>query len=119
MNKIDKKLTEKQKDFFTNLSMYINTPIYFYGSIYRTDYFPGKSDIDVDIFTDNESSTIQMLCNYLHLNKSEVRKSFYKIGTTVVRGHKAKYKNDSVGVEVELSIYNNKYVKHSGHKILI
>ncbi len=109
MDKIEKKLTDKQRDFFTNLSMYIDTPIYFYGSIYRADYFPGKSDIDIDIFTDNESSTIQMICNYLHLNKSEFKKSFYKIGNTVVRGYKGKYKNDDVGVEVEMSVYNNIY----------
>lgn len=109
MEKIERKLTDNQKDFFTNLSMYIDTPIYFYGSIYRSDYFPGKSDIDIDIFTDNESSMIQMICNYLQLNKADFKKSFYKIDTTVVRGYKGKYKNDEIGVEVEMAIYNNKY----------
>jgi tRNA nucleotidyltransferase (CCA-adding enzyme) len=50
MEKINKRLTDRQKHFFNDLSIYINEPIYFYGSIYRTDYIPGKSDIDVDIY---------------------------------------------------------------------
>jgi hypothetical protein len=109
MEEINKKLTDKQREFFNNLSIYIDKPIYFYGSIYRVDYLPGKSDIDIDIFTDNESSTIQILCNHLNINKSEFRKSFYKIDTTVVRGFKGKYKDESKNIDVEISIYNNKY----------
>ena len=65
MEEINKKLTDKQREFFNNLSIYIDKPIYFYGSIYRVDYLPGKSDIDIDIFTDNESSTIQILYNHI------------------------------------------------------
>ena len=109
MEQIDKKLTDKQKEFFYNLSMYIDKPLYFYGSIYRIDYLPGKSDIDVDIFTENESSTIQMLCNYLNINKSAFRKSFYKINSRIVHGYKAKYKDIKNNIEAEISVYNNKY----------
>jgi hypothetical protein len=109
MEKINKRLTERQKHFFNDLSIHINEAIYFYGSIYRTDYIPGKSDIDIDIFTDNESSTIEKLCNFLHIKKSEFRKSLYKLHSTVVRGYKTKYKDDHNGIEVEISIYNNNY----------
>lgn len=109
MEKINKRLTDKQKHFFNDLSVYINEPIYFYGSIYRTDYIPGKSDIDVDIFTDNESSTIQMLCNFLHIKKSDFRKSLYKLDSTLVRGYKAKYKDQYNNIEAEISVYNNRY----------
>ena len=109
MEQINEKLTDKQKQFFNNLSIHIGKPIYFYGSIYRLDYFPGKSDIDVDIFTDNESSTIQMLCNYLHVKRSEFRKSLNKIDSTVVRGYKAKYKDERNNIETEISVYNNRY----------
>ena len=107
MEQINKKLTNKQKEFFNNLSIHIDRPIYFYGSIYRADYFPGKSDIDIDIFTDNETSTIQMLCNFLNISRNEFKKSFYKINSTVVRGFKGKYKD--ANIELEISIYNNKY----------
>jgi hypothetical protein len=107
MEKINKRLTDKQKNFFNDLSIYINKPIYFYGSIYRTDYFPGKSDIDIDIFTDNESSTIQMLSDYLNIKKNNFRKFFYKLESTIVTGYKTKYKNDYI--DVEIAIFNNKY----------
>lgn len=109
MEKINKRLTDRQKHFFNDLSLYINEPIYFYGSIYRADYIPGKSDIDIDIFTDNESSTIQKLCNFLHIKKSEFRKSLNKIDSTVARGYKAKYKDERNTIEAEISVYNNKY----------
>jgi predicted nucleotidyltransferase len=109
MEQINKKLTEKQKQFLNNLSIHIDKPIYFYGSIYRADYFPGKSDIDIDIFTDNETSTIQMLCNFLNINRNEFKKSFYKLDATLVRGFKGKYKDESNNINVEISIYNDKY----------
>jgi hypothetical protein len=108
-DKINKRLTENQKDFFNKLSVYIDKPLYFYGSINRGDYIPGKSDIDIDIFTDNESSTIHMLCNFLHLNKSKFRKSVYKINSKMVYGYKGKYEDESNNIKVEISIYNNKY----------
>ena len=61
MDKVERKLTTNEIIFFNNLSAYINTPIYFYGSIRRGDYLQGYSDIDTAIFTDNESSTIYPL----------------------------------------------------------
>jgi hypothetical protein len=106
---INKRLTEKQKDFFNKLSVYIDKPLYFYGSIIRSDYLPGKSDIDIDIFTDNESSTIQMLCNYLHLKKNTFRKSVYKVDSKMIYGYKGKYEDELDDIKVEISIYNNKY----------
>lgn len=107
MEQINKKLTEKQKQFFNNLSIHIDKPIYFYGSIYRADYFPGKSDIDINIFTDNESSTIQMLSDYLNIKKKYFIKFFYKLESTIVTGYKTKYKNDYI--DLEIAIFNNKY----------
>ena len=52
------------KNFFLKLGNYLDTQLYYYGSIQRHDYFPGKSDIDVDLFTDNSSSTIIKLQNF-------------------------------------------------------
>jgi len=107
MEKLNKRLTDKQNTFFNDLSIYIDQPIYFFGSINRIDYFPGKSDIDVVIFTDNESYTIQMLCNFLNIKRNEIRKSIYRIDSTIVRGYKAIYKDNNI--EVEIAIYNNKH----------
>jgi hypothetical protein len=106
---INKRLTDKQKDFFNKLSVYIDKPLYFYGSINRSDYLPGKSDIDIDIFTDNESSTIHMLCNYLHLSKNKFRKSLYKINSKMIYGYKGKYEDELNDIKIEISVYNNKY----------
>lgn len=43
---------------FQRLSSYLDKKLLFFGSVQRDDYFPGSSDIDVDVFTDNVPSTI-------------------------------------------------------------
>jgi len=106
---INNRLTQNENIFFENLSKYIDKQVYFYGSIQRPDYVKGKSDIDVDIFTDNESSTIQKLCNFLNLKKSDFRKVFYKIDNTMVYGYKTKYNDEINKINIELSVYNDKY----------
>ena len=57
------------KIFFFKLGNYLDTQIYYFGSIQRNDYFPGKSDIDVDLFTYNTQSTIIKLQNFLGIEK--------------------------------------------------
>ena len=109
MDSTNKRLTEKQKIFFDNLSNYIDKPIYFYGSIQRPDYIPENSDIDIDIFTDNETSTIQLLCNYLNIKREHFKKTIYKINSNVAYGYKTKYEDEVNKINVEISIYNEKY----------
>ena len=70
MNKIRDDFPENIKDFFVNLQNYLDTDLYFYGSVNRSDYVHGKSDIDVAIFTDNEYSTITKLQHFLHVKRS-------------------------------------------------
>lgn len=96
------------KNFFDKLSNYLNTKIYYFGSIQRYDYFPKSSDIDVDIFTDNEDQTINYLMNFLGLKKYEFKKFVYKLHQTnkLVYGHKVKYKEPYNNFSVEISIYN-------------
>lgn len=109
--KIQKKLSDNQKIFLNALSNYIDDEIYLYGSITRMDYIPEKSDLDIDIFTDNEYSVIQKLCNFLHLKKNDFQKVIYKIDNVVVNGYKSKYENADKKLSVELSIYNQKNKK--------
>ena len=59
------KLSSYESDFFNKLSNYLDTKLYFYGSIQRDDYKPGHSDIDVDIFTDNIHSALIKIQNLL------------------------------------------------------
>jgi hypothetical protein len=97
------------KKFFHNLSQYLDTKLLFFGSVQRSDYVPGKSDIDVDIFTDNEYSLMSKLQHYLHLNKKDFKKFVYIIGNDTTTGYKVKYKNDEENINVEFSIYNEKF----------
>ena len=69
MNKIRDDFPEDLKNFFIDLQNYLDTELYFYGSVNRSDYVHGKSDIDVAIFTDNEYSTISKLQHFLHVKR--------------------------------------------------
>ena len=78
MTKTKNKLPDKTNYFLTNLSDYLQTPLYFYGSIQRYDYYHGHSDIDIDIFTNNEKSTINTLSNYLQIDKKKFKKIIWQ-----------------------------------------
>jgi len=99
------------KKFFNKLSQYLDNKFYFYGSIQRNDYFPKSSDIDCDLFTYNESSTITKLQNFLGLKRYEFKKIVYRLHktNTVVYGHKVKYEDLDNNFTTEISIYNEKY----------
>ena len=104
-------LTHYERDFFDKLRNYIDKPIYFYGSIQRDDYFPQLSDIDIDIFSNNVSSTVLLLQNFLNLNNNDFKKSLYKMdkSKTVIPGYKSKYVDETNKLTVEISVYEDKY----------
>lgn len=103
------KLSEDVTVFFIELSKYINTPLFFYGSVQRSDYFPGSSDIDIDIFTDNQHSLITKLLHFLQIDKRKFKRFVWRIHNNVVIGYKVMYKNPDKNIAVEFSIYNEKY----------
>jgi hypothetical protein len=107
------KLPENVKIFFDDLSKYLNTKLLFYGSIQRNDYFPGSSDIDVDIFTDNVGSTMSRMQHFLHVKKSSFKKIVWRLSHTgeMVYGYKIMYKNSYLNFSAEFSIYDNKNKK--------
>jgi hypothetical protein len=118
-------LTVNETRFFDALRNYLNTPIYFYGSVQRDDYFPGKSDIDVDIFTDNEASTITMVQHFLHVKRNRFKRFFWRShdNNELIVGHKIVYNDTENGICSEISIYNDsvkdKILKeHRGRMIL-
>jgi predicted nucleotidyltransferase len=104
-----------EKTFFNKMSNYIGEPIYFFGSIQRCDYFPGLSDIDIDIFTFDEKTTLIKLQNFLDMDKSNFKKFVYKIdkndnkGNDLVIGYKTKYVDTENSLTVEISVFNEKY----------
>jgi len=107
-------LSPYESIFFNKLSNYLDTKLLFFGSIQRYDYFPGVSDIDVDIFTDNVSRTISQIQNYLHIDKKTASKFIYKIDKEnsnydIVNGHKIKFEDPENSLKVEFSIYDEKF----------
>jgi len=109
------KLPEKVTTFFNNLSELIGTKLLFFGSVQRDDYFPGDSDIDVDVFTDNVPSTMSKMQHFLHINKDKFKKFVWRLNDekrTLVHGHKVMYKSPDGLFSAEFSIYNEK-VKES------
>ena len=112
MTKTKNKLPESTNNLLNNLSEYLQTTLYFYGSVQRGDYFPGYSDIDIDIFTSNEKSTINILSNYLQIDKKKFKKVIWKNSNNqIIYGYKKYYKNESLNIKIEFSIYNEKYKK--------
>jgi hypothetical protein len=113
------------KVFFHKLSKYLDNKFYFYGSVQRNDYFPNSSDIDADLFTDTEQSTILKLQNFLGVKKYQFRRFVYKLHKTnkIVRGHKIKYIDLDNNFTTEISVYNEKdkndvLVEHNSKSVL-
>lgn len=103
-------LSPYAKIFFKKLSDYLDTKIYFFGSIQRDDYFSGISDIDAVICTDNISSIIIKMQNFLNVNTYDFEKFVYRLHKTnkVVHGYKIEHTDIEHNFSVEISIYNEK-----------
>jgi hypothetical protein len=97
------------KNFFLKLGNYLDTQLYYYGSIQRNDYFPGKSDIDIDIFTDNEHSIMSKMQHFLGCPKSDFKSIVWVINKKPAYGYKLMYKNPEENIVAEFSIYNDKF----------
>jgi predicted nucleotidyltransferase len=97
--------------FFTRLKNYLDTKIYFFGSIQRFDYFPKKSDIDVAIFTDNIHSTISKLQVFLNVKHYSFKKFVWRLNynNVLINGYKIMYKEPDNNFITEISIYNDKF----------
>ena len=104
------KLTNYQSAFFHRLGQYLDTKLYFFGSVQRDDYFPEASDIDVDIFTENESSTITKMMNFLNVPRNDFKHFVWKLNVNedVAHGYKIMYTEPEKAMAVEFSIYNEK-----------
>ena len=83
------------KRFLAKLRIYLDTPLYYYGSIQRKDYVAGQSDIDVSIFADNENSVIAKMCHYLRVNRKDFKTIIIKNTAKIVYGYKIKYQTES------------------------
>ncbi len=106
-------ISEKSNTFFYELQDYLdndfNTEMYFYGSVQRFDYFPGQSDIDIGILTDNEYSVMNKMQHFLKVDKKDFIKVAWKLNGKYIYGYKLKYSNPELNIVSEFAIFNNKF----------
>ena len=102
------KLTLEESKLLNGLKQYLDVEFYYFGSIQRNDYIPGKSDIDIAIFTNNEKSILLKMQHYLNIPKDNIKQTIWKLlkKSTVVYGYKIKY--DTETMHLEFAIYNEK-----------
>lgn len=108
MNTIRHDFPEDVKNFFKRLENYLDTELYFYGSVNRPDYVHGKSDIDVIVFTDNEYSMMNKLQHFLHVKRNAFDKIVWKLDGKMLYGYKIKC-DKYIDTKCEIAIYNNDF----------
>lgn len=110
-------MPENAQKFFTRLQNYLDTTIYYYGSIQRFDYISDCSDIDAAIFTENFDSTILKLQNFLNEKRSSFKKFVLRLEccNKVAYGYKIKYQDKYDTFTAEIAIYSEK-IKDSALK---
>ena len=112
MEEIKYRLGDYKYYFFKNLQNYLDTELLFYGSIKRKDFFENASDVDITIINDNVSSILSKLTNYLHIDKSNIKKIYQKFtekSTILVSGYKVKYDNKENNIVFDILVYDEKY----------
>ena len=108
---IKKRLNDYKYNFFSNLQHYLDTELLFYGSIKRLDYFKNNSDIDIAIITDNSSSMLSKIKNYLNITNTKVQKIYKKFSdnSVLINGYKLTYKDEDNDMGFDIVIYDEKY----------
>jgi|TARA_B110000093_G_scaffold183426_1_gene234803 hypothetical protein len=110
MEYTNNKLTYSQRSFMNNLSRHIDSPIFFYGSVQRSDFIQGISDIDICIFTENMKTMIMKVCNYLRVEQSSFKQIIWKQkrDNKILYGYKMMYEmNENCG-PIEIVLYSKK-----------
>lgn len=112
MEDIKDRLGEYKYNYFNGLQNYLETELYFYGSIKRVDYIANSSDIDIIVITDNVKSMLSKIQAYLNISKDNTQKIFQQYSVYdkgVITGYKIKYKNVKNNIEFDLLVYDEKY----------
>lgn len=105
------KLPEKTEYILNKLSEYLDTKLYFFGSVQRLDYFPGKSDIDIDLFSDNVDMTMYKLAYFFRVDKHEFKKVVMRIkdNNHIIHGHKIVIERPQDQFQCEFLVFHDKY----------
>ncbi len=111
IEEIKENLRECDYYFLKNIQQYINKELYFYGSVTRFDYFPGKSDIDIIVFSDNVDSVVKQLQNHLNVNRDAIEKTinYMTDSKSMSYAYKINYVNLEKNISLEIFVYDEKY----------
>ena len=111
LENIKYKLRDHDYYFLKSIQDYIDSELYFYGSVARFDYFPGKSDIDIVIITDNVESIVKKLQNYLKVEKYAIEKTvnYMHDDKKMSYAYKINYEDLENNLSLELFVYDEKY----------
>jgi hypothetical protein len=105
--KVKDKLSKEQYLYFLELQEKIELPLFFIGSITRNDYVPKRSDIDIEIFSDNIKSTkikIESLFNYYN-TRDENKLIVFEINNIPYSGYKYSYSIHGKENHFDLTLY--------------
>ena len=111
LENIKNNLRDNDYYFLQKIQSYIDTDLYFYGSVARADYFPGESDIDVVVITDNVESVVKKLQHFLNVGKNSLEKTIhymYEI-KKVSYARKISYVDLENNLSIEIFVYDEKY----------
>jgi len=113
MERTYNKLPEKVETFLTQLGDYLGIPLLYFGSVQRNDYFEGHSDIDIDVFTENEQSTLIKMQQFMKTPSRKFKKVAWRLNDSkrMVYGYKMMYEDKVNEFVIEFSVYNNKFKK--------
>ena len=108
LDEVKEKLTKPQYNFFSQLKEQLDLPLYFLGSISRFDYIKDKSDLDIEVFTDNINSTkikMEYLFDY-YQRKNKNSFIVFEISNVPISGYKYYFKDKQRDISFDFTIYN-------------
>jgi predicted nucleotidyltransferase len=106
------KIPDDIQNVINKFKKYIDTKIYYYGSIQRNDYFINNSDIDILIFTDNTEAMIHKVSHYFHIKKNKIRKIVWNYNNKLIQAYKVMYYSNNPNFRLEIIISDEKYKKY-------
>ena len=111
LEQIKDKLNKKEYEFFLELRNVLELPLYFIGSIIRNDYIKGKSDFDIEVFSDDVISTKTKIDYLFKKNSHENKIIFFRINNILFSGYKYYLKNKEKTFRVDFTIYKKECKK--------
>jgi hypothetical protein len=94
------------QSFFMNAWSSFTAPLYVYGSVVRGDYVPGRSDVDLCLFTDAEDLAVLEACHWFGIARDAFHDVVWKLNGVLIYGQKAKFVGEG-DVRGEIAIYDS------------